>query len=276
MIVTRFAPSPTGFLHLGHVYSLICSYEYSKNHNGKFILRIEDIDFTRCKNIYTEAIIKDINWLKIPFFRTKNQSMRRKQYSKALNSLKSKNLIYPCWLSRKEAKEALTAPHKENSKIGQFLLSEQEIKIREDIGITPAWRLNIRKCIEFLKQHEEKRYWHDINVGRLPIDIEQFGDLIIARKDISTSYHLSVTIDDNTDGISHIIRGNDLFNYSNIHRLLQILLDLNETKWMHHALINDHSGNRIAKRSSPELTVKNLRESGHTPCEVINLSKSMI
>ena len=275
MIVTRFAPSPTGFLHLGHVYSLICSYEYSKNHNGKFILRIEDIDFTRCKNIYTEAIIKDINWLKIPFFRTKNQSMRRKQYSKALNSLKSKDFIYPCWLSRKEAKEALTAPHKENSNIGQFLLSEQEIKIREDIGITPAWRLNIRKCIEFLKQHEEKRYWHDINVGRLPIDIEQFGDLIIARKDISTSYHLSVTVDDNTDGISHIIRGNDLFNYSNIHRLLQILLDLNETKWMHHALINDHSGNRIAKRSSPELTVKNLRESGHTPCEVIKLSKSM-
>ncbi len=155
------------------------------------------------------------------------------------------------------------------------MLSEQEIKIREDIGITPAWRLNIRKCIDFLKQHEEKRYWHDINVGRLPIDIEQFGDLIIARKDISTSYHLSVTVDDNTNGISHIIRGNDLFNYSNIHRLLQILLDLNETKWMHHTLINDHSGNRIAKRSSPELTVKNLRESGHTPCEVINLSKSM-
>ena len=88
MIVTRFAPSPTGFLHLGHVYSLICSYEYSKNHNGKFILRIEDIDFTRCKNIYTEAIIKDMNWLEIPFFRTKNQSLRKKQYSKALNFLK--------------------------------------------------------------------------------------------------------------------------------------------------------------------------------------------
>ena len=155
MIVTRFAPSPTGFLHLGHVYSLICSYEYSRNHNGKFILRIEDIDFTRCRNIYTEAIIKDINWLKIPFFRTKNQSMRKKQYSKALNFLKSKDLIYPCWLSRKEAKEALTAPHKENSNKGQFLLSKQEIKIREGIGITPAWRLNIRKCIDFLKQNYE-------------------------------------------------------------------------------------------------------------------------
>ena len=275
MIVTRFAPSPTGFLHLGHVYSLICSYEYSRNHNGKFILRIEDIDFTRCKNIYTEAIIKDMNWLEIPFFRTKNQSMRKKQYSKALNFLKSRDLIYPCWLSRKEAKEALTAPHKENSNKGQLLLYEEEKKIRENIGITPAWRLNIKKCVNFLKQHEEKLYWHDINVGRLPVEIEQFGDLIIARKDISTSYHLSVTVDDNTDGISHIIRGNDLFNYSNIHRLLQILLDLNETKWMHHALINDHSGNRIAKRSSPELTVKNLRQRGHTPYEVINLSKSM-
>ena len=87
MIVTRFAPSPTGFLHLGHVYSLICSYEYSKNHNGKFVLRIEDIDFTRCKNFYAEQIINDINWLKIPFIRTKDQSMRKNQYSLALDYL---------------------------------------------------------------------------------------------------------------------------------------------------------------------------------------------
>ena len=115
MIVTRFAPSPTGFLHLGHVYSLICSYEYSKNHNGKFVLRIEDIDFTRCKNFYAEQIINDINWLKIPFIRTKDQSMRKNQYSLALDYLKSKDLIYPCWLSRKEAKETLTAPQDEIS-----------------------------------------------------------------------------------------------------------------------------------------------------------------
>ena len=276
MIVTRFAPSPTGFLHLGHVYSLICSYEYSKNHNGKFVLRIEDIDFTRCKNFYAEQIINDINWLKVPFIRTKDQSMRKNQYSSALDYLKSKDLIYPCWLSRKEAKETLTAPHDEISDARQFFLLELERKKRKNIGLTPAWRLNIKKCLDYLKSSKEKHYWYDMNVGKIPINIEQFGDLIIARKDISTSYHLSVTVDDNSDGISHIIRGNDLFNYSNIHRLLQILLDLNEAKWMHHALINDHLGKRIAKRSDPKLTVKNLRESGYTPKQVINLAKSMV
>ena len=108
------------------------------------------------------------------------------------------------------------------------------------------------------------------------MDIEQFGDLIIARKDISTSYHLSVTIDDNSDGITHIIRGNDLLQYTHIHKLLQILLNLKETKWFHHSMINDEFGNRIAKRSKPELTLKNLRESGYSALQVINLAKSMV
>ena len=108
------------------------------------------------------------------------------------------------------------------------------------------------------------------------MDIEQFGDLIIARKDISTSYHLSVTIDDNSDGITHIIRGNDLFRFTHIHKLLQILLNFKETKWFHHSMINDEFGIRIAKRSKPELTLKNLRESGYSALQVINLAKSMV
>ena len=122
MIVTRFAPSPTGLLHIGHVYSLVCSYEFAKKNNGKFILRIEDIDFTRCKNLFIEQIIDDINWLKIPFKRTNNQSLRTKQYSKALDNLKDKDLVYACWLTRKEASSTLNAPHNQISQNAKKIL----------------------------------------------------------------------------------------------------------------------------------------------------------
>ena len=130
MIVTRFAPSPTGLLHIGHVYSLACSYEFAKKNNGKFILRIEDIDFTRCKKLFIEQIIDDINWLKIPFKRTNNQSLRTKQYSKALDNLKDKDLVYACWLTRKEASSTLNAPHNQISQNASLRVNDQELKNR--------------------------------------------------------------------------------------------------------------------------------------------------
>ena len=272
MIVTRFAPSPTGPLHLGHVYSLLYSYNYSKVNRGKFLLRIEDIDFTRCKKKYIKEIIDDINWLKIPFIKTKNQSLRRKYYTQALNKLKSMDLVYPCWLSRKEALDALSAPHNNKLEKTNVLLSEKAIIKRKTIGITPAWRLRIKKCLEYAKYLQKDLFWHDIKRGRIKLDLENFGDVIIARKDISTSYHLSVTIDDDADDVSHIIRGEDLLESTHIHRLIQILLNLKETKWLHHSLKLDQDGNRIAKRSCSLLTIKKLRESGLNLSEVINLA----
>ncbi len=272
MIVTRFAPSPTGPLHLGHVYSLLYSYNYSKVNRGKFLLRIEDIDFTRCKKKYVKEIIDDINWLKIPFIRTKNQSLRRKYYTQALNKLKSLDLVYPCWLSRKEALDTLSAPHNNTLEKTNVLLSEKEIIKRKTIGITPAWRLRIKKCLEYAKYLQKDLFWYDIKRGRIKLDLENFGDVIIARKDISTSYHLSVTIDDDADDVSHIIRGEDLLESTHIHRLIQILLNLKETKWLHHSLKLDQDGNRIAKRSGSLLTIKKLRESGLNFSEVINLA----
>lgn len=272
MIVTRFAPSPTGPLHLGHVYSLLYSYNYSKVNRGKFLLRIEDIDFTRCKKKYVKEIIDDINWLKIPFIRTKNQSLRRKYYTQALNKLKSLDLVYPCWLSRKEALDTLSAPHNNTLEKTNVLLSEKEIIKRKTIGITPAWRLRIKKCLEYSKYLQKDLFWYDIKRGRIKLDLENFGDVIIARKDISTSYHLSVTIDDDADDVSHIIRGEDLLESTHIHRLIQILLNLKETKWLHHSLKLDQDGNRIAKRSGSLLTIKKLRESGLNFSEVINLA----
>ena len=274
MIVTRFAPSPTGLLHIGHVYSMVCSYEFAKKNNGKFILRIEDIDFTRCKNLFIEQIIDDINWLKIPFKRTNNQSLRTKQYSKALDNLKDKDLIYACWLTRKEASSTLNAPHNHISQNASLRVNDQELKNRKSLGLTQAWRLNIKNCLKYINSQKEKIYWEDIKQGKNLLNLDQFGDVIIARKDILTSYHLSVTVDDNSDGVTHIIRGNDLESYTNIHRLLQVLLNLRETKWFHHKLVKDTNGKRIAKRSNSKLTIKELRKNGYSAKEVIKLAKS--
>ena len=274
MIVTRFAPSPTGLLHIGHVFSLVCSYEFAKKNNGKFILRIEDIDFTRCKDLFIEQIIDDINWLKIPFKRTNNQSLRTKQYSKALDCLKDKDLVYACWLTRKEASSTLNAPHNDISQNASLRVNDQEIKNRESLGLTPAWRLNIKNCLKYINSQKEKIYWEDIKQGKNLLNLDHFGDVIIARKDILTSYHLSVTVDDNSDGVTHIIRGNDLESYTNIHRLLQVLLNLRETKWFHHKLVKDTNGKRIAKRSNSKLTIKELRKNGYSAKEVIKLAKS--
>ncbi len=274
MIVTRFAPSPTGLLHIGHVYSMVCSYEFAKKNNGKFILRIEDIDFTRCKNLFIEQIIDDINWLKIPFKRTNNQSLRTKQYSKALDTLKDKDLVYACWLTRKEAALTLNAPHNHISQNASLKVNDQELKNRKSLGLTPAWRLNIKNCLKYINSQEEKIYWEDIKQGKNLLNLDQFGDVIIARKDILTSYHLSVTVDDNSDSVTHIIRGNDLESYTNIHRLLQVLLNLRETKWFHHKLVKDTNGKRIAKSSNSKLTIKELRENGYSANEVIKLAKS--
>ena len=274
MIVTRFAPSPTGFLHIGHVFSLLCSYEFAKKNNGKFILRIEDIDFTRCKDLFIEQIIDDINWLKIPFKRTNNQSLRTKQYSKALDYLKDKDLVYACWLTRKEASSTLNAPHNDISQNASLRVNDKEIKNRASLGLTPAWRLNIKNCLKYINSQKETIYWEDIKHGKNLLNIDHFGDVIIARKDILTSYHLSVTVDDNSDGVTHIIRGNDLESYTNIHRLLQVLLNLRETKWFHHKLVKDTNGKRIAKRSNSKLTIKELRKNGYSAKEVIKLAKS--
>ncbi len=274
MIVTRFAPSPTGLLHIGHVYSLVCSYEFAKKNNGIFILRIEDIDFTRCKDLFIEQIIDDINWLKIPFKRTNNQSLRTKQYSKALDYLKNKDLVYACWLTRKEASSTLNAPHNHISQNSSLRVNDHELKNRKSLGLTPAWRLNIKNCLKYINSQKEKIYWEDIKQGKNLLNLDQFGDVVIARKDILTSYHLSVTVDDNSDGVTHIIRGNDLESYTNIHRLLQVLLNLRETKWFHHKLIKDKNGKRIAKRSNSKLTIKELRENGYSAKEVIKRAKS--
>ena len=274
--ITRFAPSPTGFLHIGHIASMLFAYEYAKKFNGEMILRIEDIDFTRCKDEFSIEIIRDLNWLKIPFRRTKNQSLRKKFYDKALKILKDKDLIYECWLSRSESLKVLSAPHdysKNNIiKDTDLLLSGSEIEKRKSNGANPAWRLRMKKCIEYAKLSGDDLDWEDVGYGKFKIETDKFGDIVIARKDIATSYHLAVTIDDHYDGVSHVTRGNDLLPITQIHRLIQIILSLNKTKWFHHPIILDHDGNRLAKRNK-SLSIKSFREKGYSPDEILSLAK---
>ena len=177
-------------------------------------------------------------------------------------------------MTRKEASSTLNAPHNHIPQNASLRVNDQELKNRQSLGLTPAWRLNIKNCLKYINSQKEKIYWEDIKQGKNLLNLDQFGDVIIARKDILTSYHLSVTVDDNSDGVTHIIRGNDLESYTNIHRLLQVLLNLRETKWFHHKLVKDTNGKRIAKRSNSKLTIKELRKNGYSANEVIKLAKS--
>ncbi len=274
--ITRFAPSPTGFLHIGHIASMLFALDYAEKFNGELLLRIEDIDFTRCKNEFTNEIVSDLNWLKIPFRRTKNQSLRKKFYINALKFLKEKDLIYECWLSRSESLKVLSAPHnlskKNVLKDTDLFLSKSEIQKRKLSGAKPAWRLRMKKSLEYAKLSGEDMSWEDVYCGKFRIEPEKFGDVVIARKDISTSYNLSVTIDDHYDGVTHVTRGDDLFEITHIHRLIQIILSLNKTKWIHHPLILDQNGNRLAKRNK-SLSIKSLKKQGFSPDEILSLAR---
>ena len=271
--ITRFAPSPTGFLHLGHVASAMFSFNFSKERSGEMVLRIEDLDKSRCKEEYIQSILDDLNWLGINYRRTQNQSLRMKFYSIALEKLRSMDLIYPCWLTRKEIINATSAPHNSSLFDTDLILDPSEMIRRRGKGLFPAWRLRIKNAIQYANQISEDLFWVDEKLGKFKLDVEKFGDFIIARKDISTSYHLAVTLDDSFDGVTHVTRGSDLLETTNIHRLIQIILSLKQTKWVHHPLVLDKDGKRMAKRKFSK-TIKNFREIGYKPSEVIDFQKA--
>ena len=273
-ITTRFAPSPTGFLHIGHLASIIFAKNFSMKNNGEMILRIEDIDFTRCKSQYAKNIVEDLNWFNISYRKTADQSKRLNTYKEALKLLKDKGLAYQCWLTRSEANNILSAPHNLNKSIidSDLLISNTEINLRKKNGFMPVWRIRLEKAITLINKSKENLSWFDLNKGEIELDLEKYGDFIIARKDISTSYHLSVTLDDDADCINHITRGEDLFEFTHIHRLLQIIFNLKQTKWLHHPLIKNLNGKKISKRDN-EYSLHSLRKKGMTSMEIIALTK---
>ena len=265
MTVTRFAPSPTGKLHLGHAYSALYSEKVAREDNGKFIVRIEDIDSTRCKQEYVDCIFDDLDWLGVTCpDEVLIQSTRIDQYQLASEKLLSLGMLYPCFCTRKEIASNSDVANGELNNGNNSLypgtcrnLSDEEVSEKNRKGIPYSLRLNSAKA----KEKVGKVYWNDYLSGIHEVDYDLMGDVVIVRKDIGTSYHLAVTLDDDFQGVTRVTRGLDLFDSTHVHRVLQSLLGLDVPDWFHHKLIKDHEGIRYSK-SDQSLPLEQLRESG--------------
>ncbi len=280
LFATRFAPSPTGYLHLGHAYSAFTAFDAAQPAGGRFLLRIEDIDQTRCKPEYETAIMDDLDWLGLqwetPVLR---QSERFDAYIDALQTLIDKNVVYRCFKTRKEVAEAAAqAPHfgaegpDGPQYVGAPLAPHKESDLM-DAGAAFAWRLSMARARDALGGNFAKLSFTEEGRGPngesgvIHATPEIFGDPIVARKDFGTSYHIASVLDDANQEVTHIIRGEDLFPATHLHRLLQALLDLPTPRYRHHRLITDENGKRFAKRDQ-SVTLRALRESGATPADI--------
>ena len=276
-VVTRFAPSPSGRLHLGHAYTALFAWQLAKRSNGKFILRIEDIDIGRCNAQFEKEIFEDLEWLGIEWEEpVMRQSERAHAYKDALDNLLEKQLIYQCFCTRmeitQEISNSISAPHKNHNQYKIYPGTCRNLSIsqrrRKILSGSPfAWRLNFKKALK----HAGDIYWFDRLKGSQKVQSENVGDIVIARKDIGTSYHLAVTIDEAAQGISVINRGEDLFDANHIHRLLQKLLGLKTPEWHHSPLLKDEFGKRLAKREGAH-TLRELRLKGVTKNEIWRLA----
>ena len=264
----RFAPSPTGALHLGHAYSALYSWHACGQNPSFFHLRIDDLDHTRCKSHFVDAQIADLHWLGISWTHPPHkQSDRLARYQAALSSLKQRDLIYPCYLTRREVNEILSAPQETTDL--KDALSESEKTARSEKGDVPAWRLDMAKIATITPP----LYWQDAQKGTQQVCLDSLDDIIIARRDIGASYDLSVVLDDFDTDISLVTRGDDLFAQTNIHRLLQHLLSLPTPLYDHHQLIRDQQGKRLAKRDNA-MSLTHLRDTGYSRADILDLLPS--
>jgi glutamyl-Q tRNA(Asp) synthetase len=273
-IITRFAPSPTGLLHKGHAYSALKAYHYAQVHNGTFILRIEDIDKVRCKPEFIDAIYEDLHWLGIRWQEpVRVQSHHMHDYQASLNKLRKMGIAYPCFCTRKniqdEIERAGHAPHGPEGPIYPGIcrgLSHEEQSDRIANHDAYAWRLNLEKA---LKITGDVLHWHDELHGLQTARPHDLGDIVLSRKDTPTSYHLSVITDDALQGVSHIVRGDDLFHATHIHVVLQKLLGLPQPRYIHHPLLTDKAGKRFAKRDKAQ-TLQSIRASDISATQLID------
>jgi glutamyl-Q tRNA(Asp) synthetase len=274
-VVTRFAPSPTGLLHLGHAYAAKVARDFARAGAGRFLLRYEDIDHTRVRPEYYPAIEEDLAWLGLHWDAPPMRQLDRTDaYVEALERLKDLGVAYPCFCTRREIEEEIarmtSAPHGPEGALSPGTcrrLSMTERTERLAAGQQPAWRLNAAAAGEMAG----KQSFSDLRHGMMPVDGSILGDVVLARKDIGTSYHLAVVVDDAFQGVTHVTRGEDLLVSTHVHRMLQALLDLPEPLYLHHRLITDHQGVRLAKRAD-SLSIRALREAGKTPEELMEFS----
>lgn len=278
MIVTRFAPSPTGRLHLGHAFAALTAFETARRAGGRFLLRIEDIDRARAQPEFARAIEEDLMWLGLDWERpVRRQSEHFADYEAALSVLDRKGLLYPCFCTRKEIADEIAragaAPHGPEGPIYPGTcraLPEEERARRKASGAPYALRLDVAKAAETVPMplsFEEAGQGPHGEAGTQLADPMTFGDFVLARKDMPASYHLAVVVDDALQGVSLVTRGDDLFAATHVQRLLQALLGLPTPAYAHHRLILGADGRKFSKRDSAA-TLRALRESGVGPAEV--------
>ncbi|MDQ6990573.1 MAG: tRNA glutamyl-Q(34) synthetase GluQRS [Mariprofundaceae bacterium] len=265
---TRFAPSPTGFLHVGHAYAVMQLEQWATKHDGEILLRIEDIDATRCRPQWIPAIQQDLKHLGFEWHGDiHQQSQHLKSYQQAIQHLRDMNVIYPCFCTRKKIKNAVQSQIKTQTQMSSIDLfdaypqtcrhlntQEQQKRMSSERF---AWRLNCEKAAAIIHQPiqwAEQTKIHTVN-------IQHIGDVILARKDIGTSYHIAVVVDDAIQGITHVIRGDDLSSSTPVHVLLQKLLGLPTPIYQHHALLCHRDGQRLAK-SQQSIHLRHLFEAG--------------
>lgn len=273
-IVTRFAPSPTGELHLGSAYSARIAWQRAREAGGTFLVRIEDTDIRRCRREYETAILEDLRWLGLHWDgEVRRQSDHFADYGKVLDQLDARGLIYPCFCTRadiaREIAAAASAPHGPDGPLYPGTcrsLSNEERRRRVAAGHELCMRLDAAQAAEQAGPYS----FVDETRGRIEGQPLLMGDFVIARKDTPTSYHLAVTVDDHLQGVTLVTRGEDLLPSTHVHGLLQKLLGYAAPQYAHHRLLTDADGRRFAKRDR-DLTIRALRDAGKTPEEVFAL-----
>jgi glutamyl-Q tRNA(Asp) synthetase len=268
-VVSRFAPSPTGRLHLGHAYSGILAHDYARSRGGAFLLRIEDIDAGRTREAFVDGLFEDLAWLGLAWDgEVVRQSARLPVYAEALERLKAAGLVYPCFCTRSaiaaEIAASASAPHGPDGPLypgtcRRFGPAERAARM----GEPHAWRLDTAKAA----RAAGPLYWKDGDT-EVQAEPEAFGDVVLARKDAPVSYHLAVTVDDAAQGVTDVVRGRDLYAATEVHRLLQALLGLPTPRYHHHPLLTDAEGRRLAKRHGAP-TLAGLREAGADPAQLV-------
>lgn len=264
---TRFAPSPTGLLHVGNAYSALCCADWAEAQQAELLLRIEDIDHTRCQSLFASALLEDLHWLGLTWPEpVRRQQQQLHEYRQAIETLHAAGLVYPCFCTRRSIRQELqrmgSAPHAPDPAavypgicrgLGR---KEQQSRMRQEPF---AWRLHTGKA---LRSITGPLCWHDDSGREHPVHISH--DIVIGRKDIDFSYHLAVVVDDAAQGISHVIRGEDLLESTGIHTLLQRLLACPHPVYIHHPLLRGPDGERLAKRNQAT-TLRSLRAMGVSP-----------
>lgn len=270
--VTRFAPSPTGYLHRGHAFSALTAFRAAREAGGRFLLRIEDIDATRCRPEYDAAIFEDLAWLGLQWEEpVRRQSEHLADYHAAIKALRQRGLVYRCFKTRKEL-DIGRAPHEPAVPyVGAPLDADDEAE-RLARGEAFAWRLSLAAAREALGGFETLTFLEEGagphgETGLIQAMPETAGDIVLARKDVGVAYHLAVVHDDALQGVTHVVRGQDLFEAAHIQRLLQALLDLPTPIYRHHGLLVGPDGRRYAKRDKAE-TLRELRAAGVTADEL--------